>query len=84
MRSDGEEAYFDDLYCHIFHFLALGAEDCLALGSDFDGADLPPCLDDCRKLPALEEYLMNRGLGRSLVEKLFWKNALDFARKNWP
>lgn len=84
LRSDGKDADFDDLYRHICRFLELGAEDCLALGSDFDGADLPPCLDDCRKVPALGEYLLSRGLGRPLVEKLFWKNALEFARTNWP
>ena len=83
LRSDGNEADFDDLYRHICHFLELGAENCLALGSDFDGADLPPCLDDCRKVPVLGEYLMNRGLSRSLVEKIFWQNALEFAQKNW-
>lgn len=83
LRSDGKEADFDDVYRHICHFLELGAEDCLALGSDFDGADLPPCLDDCTKVPALGEYLLSRGLGRPLVEKIFWKNALDFARTNW-
>lgn len=83
LRSDGKDADFDDLYRHIVHFLELGAEDCLALGSDFDGAHLPPCLDDCTKVPALGEYLLSRGLGRPLVEKLFWKNALAFAQTNW-
>lgn len=83
LRSDGKEATFDDLYRHICHFLELGAEDCLALGSDFDGADLPPCLDNCTKVPALGEYLLSRELGRPLVEKLFWKNALAFAKTNW-
>ena len=84
LRSDGKDANFDDLYRHICHFLELGAEDCLALGSDFDGADLPPCLDDCTKVPDLGEYLLSRGFGRPLVEKLFWKNALAFAQTNWP
>ena len=50
----------DDLYRHVDHFLSLGAEKCLALGSDFDGADLPDYLNpgDClilnnsRVLPA--------------------------------
>lgn len=83
LRSDENNADYDDLYRHICHFLELGAENCLALGSDFDGADLPPCLDDCRKVPVLGEYLLDRGLSHSLVEKLFWKNALDFAQKNW-
>lgn len=83
LRSDGKPAVFDDVYRHICHFLALGAEDCLALGSDFDGTSLPPCLDDCRKVPALGEYLLDRGLSRSLVEKLLWQNALTFIQKNW-
>lgn len=83
LHCDGTDADFDDLYRHICHFLELGAENCLALGSDFDGADLPPCLDDCTKVPALGEYLLDRGLGRPLVEKLFWKNALAFAQTNW-
>lgn len=84
LRCDGTDADFDDFYRHICHFLELGAEDSLALGSDFDGADLPPCLDDCTKVPALGEYLLDRGLGRPLLEKLFWKNALAFAQTNWP
>ncbi len=37
--------------CNAAHFLELGLEHCLALGSDFDGADLPPCLDGCEKVP---------------------------------
>lgn len=83
LHCDGTDADFDDLYRHICHFLELGAENYLALGSDFDGADLPPYLDDCTKVPALGEYLLDRGLGRPLVEKLFWKNALAFAQTNW-
>ena len=40
LRDDGRPACLDDLWRHVEHFLALGAEDCLALGSDADGADL--------------------------------------------
>ena len=83
LRSDGNEADLDDLCRHIIHFLELGAGDCLALGSDFDGADLPPWLDSCAKVPALWDRLLSAGLDRSGAEKLFWKNALAFARKNW-
>lgn len=83
LRSDGNPAELSDFYRHICHFLELGAEDCLALGSDFDGAALPPCMDDCTKVPALGDYLLSQGLDAALVEKIFWKNALDFAQKNW-
>ena len=60
LRSDGRPAEFEDVYRHAAHFLELGLEHCLALGSDFDGADLPDYLNpgDClilnnsRVLPA--------------------------------
>ena len=81
LRSDGRAAEFEDVYRHAAHFLELGLEHCLALGSDFDGADLPPCLDGCEKVPELGRYLEEK-LGRDTAEKVLWKNAWDFfARK---
>ena len=81
LRSDGRPADFADVYRHAAHFLELGLEDALALGSDFDGADLPPCLDGCGKVPGLGRYLEGR-LGRAVTEKILWKNALSFFHKN--
>ena len=77
LRSDGGPAEFEDVYRHAAHFLELGLEHCLALGSDFDGADLPPCLDGCEKVPELGRYLEEK-LGRDTAEKILWKNAWDF------
>ena len=77
LRSDGRAAEFEDVYRHAAHFLELGLEHCLALGSDFDGADLPPCLDGCEKVPELGRYLEEK-LGRDTAEKILWKNAWDF------
>lgn len=62
--------------------LELGAEDCLALGSDFDGADLPPCLDEPEKIAHLGDYLQSRGLSPALAEKILWRNALEFFQAN--
>jgi membrane dipeptidase len=39
----GKDVTFDQLSRHIDHFLSLGGEKVLALGSDFDGSDTP-CL----------------------------------------
>ena len=82
LRDDGQVAGLDDLFRHVEHFLALGAEDCLALGSDFDGADLPPCLDGPDKAAGLYGYFLDRGLSPALAEKILWKNALEFLRTN--
>ena len=81
LRADGQPAGLDDLCCHAEHLLTLGAEDCLALGSDFDGADLPPCLDRCERVPALLERLQTE-FGTALAEKLAWRNAMSFFEKN--
>ena len=81
LRSDGREADFGDLCRHGEHFLSLGAAGCLALGSDFDGGDMPPCLDRCGKVPALGRYLAGR-LGRETAEDILWRGALAFLGKN--
>ncbi len=81
LRGDGAPGELNDLCRHADHILALGGGDCLALGSDFDGADLPPCLDSCEKVPALGSYL-TRQFGIELAEKILWRNALTFFQKN--
>ena len=84
LRGDGQVPTLDDLYRHAERFLELGAEDCLALGSDFDGADLPPCLDGPDKAAGLYGYFLDRGLSPALAEKILWRNALEFFRANLP
>ncbi|HIY07916.1 MAG TPA: dipeptidase [Firmicutes bacterium] len=63
---------------HIRHFVQLGGEDHLALGSDFDGADMPPCLSQAEKLAHLGEGMLELGISRQLAEKILWKNACCF------
>ena len=60
LRDDGQQVELEDVYRHAAHLLELGMEDGLALGSDFDGADLPPCLDGCERVLDLGEYLDKR------------------------
>lgn len=80
--DDGHPAKLDDLYSHIAHFLELGAQNCLALGSDFDGAEIPPCLNHPQKVAQLYSYLVGRGLPSDLCEKIMWKNAFSFFQTN--
>ena len=82
LRSDGCPATPDDLWRHAVHFLELGAENCLALGSDADGADLPPCLDSPEAFAGLYQYFLDRGISPALADRIFWKNALFFFLKD--
>ncbi len=80
LRTDGQPAALDDLWRHVEHFLKLGAEHCLALGSDADGADLPPCLDGPKKFAGLYRFFLDRGLSVPQAEGILWKNAMNFFR----
>ena len=81
LRDDGQPAGPEDLWRHVEHFVELGAEHCLALGSDADGADLPPCLDGPEKFAGLYGFLLERGLSVPQAEGILWKNALNFFRR---
>ena len=81
LREEGN-AQPEDLLRHIDRFLDLGAEHCLALGSDFDGADLPPWLNSTGKLINLHTLLLERGYSSQLCENIFHRNAADFFRSN--
>lgn len=82
LRDDGAPCGMEDLYHHIAHFLDLGAENVLALGSDYDGADLPECLDTVDKAFAIKDYLLSRGLSETLSDKIMFGNAYEFFREN--
>lgn len=78
LREDGLPATLDDLWRHVEHFLELGAERCLALGSDADGADLPSGLDSPERFAGLYAYFLDRGLSPAAAEGILWKNAFAF------
>lgn len=80
--DNGEDAKTpDSLYRHIEHFLELGAEDCLALGSDYDGCTLPEFLSTPEKVAEFYGYMLERGLPAETADKVFYKNAIRFLKE---
>lgn len=75
LRDGGENVTVDDILRHIYHVLELGGEDILALGSDYDGTDVPQ--DICRldKIGTLIEALDKSGIQSSVVDKILFENA---------
>jgi len=82
IKDDGDVKNLDDLYRHVEHFLKLGAEKNLALGSDFDGAALPECLSTPNHVAGLYKYFLSKGLSQSQAEGIMYKNAERFLQKN--
>lgn len=77
----GEGATFDELAAHAEHFLDLGGEDALCLGSDWDGSDVPSWLSSCDMVGELYRRFCNR-FGARIATKVFFTNARDFFVRN--
>ena len=60
---------FESIARHISHIINTGGEDCIALGSDFDGIPAPAGLEDCSKVEILLNFLEGK-LGSTVLEKL--------------
>lgn len=79
--SDDGRGNLDDLYRHVCHFLDLGAERSLALGSDYDGASIHPDLDTVEKSLRIFGYLTSHGIPACTAEAITFGNAWKFFQK---
>lgn len=76
-RAPDIKPTFDDISRHIDHWLELGGEYVIALGSDFDGCDTPPVIETAAQMPAFQQRLEKR-FGESVTARLCSENALAF------
>ena len=74
---------FDIMLRHLDHLLAHLGEDGVALGSDFDGAEMPADLSDAGSLQRLVQAMLDHGYGRDLTEKIAWRNWLNVLDRTW-
>lgn len=81
LKQDGT-VHASDLFPHIEYFLAMGAEDSLALGCDMDGCDLPYDLPNLVTLPHLAEQMLRLGYPEKTIQKIFFENATKFTKKH--
>lgn len=81
IREDGNSTDISDLTAHIRHFLSLGGENTVCLGSDFDGAEIPDYLNGLDRVENLQNALLQEGISPEVVEKIFYRNADRFFQK---
>lgn len=82
--SNDASASQETVLRHIRHFLSLGGEDTLAIGSDFDGVDtLPQGLEHITKIEDFAEYL-TKETSRDIAEKILWQNAYRYTQTVSP
>ncbi len=62
---------------HVAHVVDVVGEDHVSIGSDFDGAIVPPDdLRSCLELPRLVQHMLDRGFGEDRIRKILGGNFL--------
>ncbi|MBY9015112.1 MAG: membrane dipeptidase [Candidatus Lokiarchaeota archaeon] len=74
---------FDSIKNHIDHIVDVASINTVAIGSDFDGADMPTCVKDCSTYPQLWEYLLKNGYSKQDIEKISHANLLRVFKETW-
>ncbi len=67
----------EDMLRHIDRILEVAGEDVLALGSDYDGCEVPSWLDPCDRVSGLHALIAHE-FGAVIADKVFFGNALSF------
>ncbi len=78
LNKQGTNAKMYDIIRNAEHFLSLGGEKTLAIGGDFDGADIPPDMTGIETMPRLYEMFLHHNYSESLLEDIFFGNAFRF------
>jgi membrane dipeptidase len=68
---------------HINYVVERIGIDHVALGSDFDGAEMPDDLRDVTGLPRLIQALQDQGYDRGALEKIAYKNWFRVLQATW-
>ena len=70
-----------DVARHAAHIIKVGGEDCLGLGSDFDGIPTHAELPGADAMPVLEDALAKAGLTARQRDKVMGENVLRVYRE---
>jgi membrane dipeptidase len=86
LRPDGardSNTPLDVLVDHMDYLVDRIGIDRVALGSDFDGAQMPDDLSDCSKLPNLVAALRARGYDDAALKKIGYQNWIRVLETTW-
>jgi membrane dipeptidase len=86
LRPDGRHeggTPVDLVVDHLAYLIEHTGEDCVGIGSDFDGAKIPAEIGNAAGLPKLVAAMRERQFGEALIEKICFRNWLRVLRKTW-
>ncbi|MGN6550554.1 MAG: dipeptidase [Pararhizobium sp.] len=86
LRPDGQrgaDMELDIMLRHLDHMIAVMGVEHVALGSDFDGAEIPRDIRDCAGLPALRSAMRANGYDEEAMRLICHENWLRVLEATW-
>ncbi|MCX8074079.1 MAG: dipeptidase [Clostridia bacterium] len=81
--GNNDEANIDLVIKHMQHIINIGGTDCVGIGSDFDGIKTPVIgLENNSKFENLFYYLKKYDFSEETIDKIMWKNYMEFLDNN--
>ncbi|WP_134679368.1 dipeptidase [Paracoccus ravus] len=74
---------FEVILRHLDHLLNVLGEDGVALGSDYDGAQMPEDLSDASKVQNIVQAMLDHGYGPELTAKIAHRNWIGVLERTW-
>lgn len=81
LNKNKTNAQMYDIIEHAGYFLSLGGKNNIAMGGDFDGAEIPPDMTGIESMPKLYEMFISH-FGREISDAIFFGNAYRFFTEN--
>ncbi len=81
--TKGKGLTFATFKKHIDHIAAIAGVETVAMGSDYDGTRIPPCLQTPAAFPALFQYLNENGYSKQDLDKIGHENLLRVFSATW-
>lgn len=76
--KDNGMADINDLLKHTEHFLSLGGEKTICIGSDFDGAAMPNGITGIHSMEKIYDYFLRHNYNEQLLKDIFFNNGYKF------
>ncbi len=73
--------YIEALVSHVLHFIKVGGEECIGIGTDFDGMEESPEICSPSEMELLFDALMKRGMTPRQLDKFLSGNVLRVVKE---
>ena len=82
LQQKGSYSTMERIAAHLKHFIQIGGEDCVGIGTDFDGICGKFEVGEPSAMTQLFAYLRQNGFSEELIEKIAYRNVLRVIKES--